>query len=205
MKIAVFASGRGSNFVAILDAVRSGELPARVTVALSNRADAGALDVARAHGIPAIHLTQQSYSTGASFAAAMLDALQTHDVDFIALAGYLKRIPPEVIQRYRDRILNIHPALLPAFGGPGMYGHHVHEAVIAAGVKISGATVHLVDEEYDHGAIVCQKSVDVHPDDTPATLAEKVLHIEHDIYPRTLAAFARQRVTIQGRKAWLNS
>jgi phosphoribosylglycinamide formyltransferase-1 len=204
MNIAVFASGRGSNFQAILDAIRNGELPARITVALSNRADAGALDLARANSIPAIHLTQKSFSTEEAFAAALMETLHAHAADFIALAGYLKKVPASVVRQFRNRILNIHPALLPAFGGPGMFGHHVHEAVLAAGVKVSGATVHLVDEEYDHGPIVCQKCVAVSREDTPETLAQKVLNIEHEIYPTTLKAFAEGRITIQGRSVWLH-
>jgi phosphoribosylglycinamide formyltransferase-1 len=129
--------------------------------------------------------------------------LAHYDVDLIALAGYMKRVPSKVIERFRNRILNIHPALLPKFGGTGMYGIHVHEAVLAAGEKVSGATVHIVDEEYDHGAIVVQKTVEVSANDTPETLAAKVLKIEHEIYPQALAAFATGRVHIEGRRAWI--
>jgi phosphoribosylglycinamide formyltransferase-1 len=203
MNIAVFASGRGSNFHAILNAVNEGQLPARVTLLVSNNSNAGALELARSQNIPAIHLSQKQCSSEQQYVERLLELLARYDVDLIALAGYMKLVPAEVIRRFRNRILNIHPALLPLFGGTGMYGIHVHEAVLAAGVKVSGATVHLVDEEYDHGAIVLQKTVDVSPNDTAETLAAKVLKIEHEIYPQALAAFAAGRVHIEGRRAWI--
>lgn len=204
MNIGVFASGRGSNFQAILGAIQEGLLPARVVLVLSNKGDAGALEIARASSLPAVHLSQKQFPDEDSFAAAMLGVLKEHDVQIVALAGYLKKIPLNVVREYKNRILNIHPALLPSFGGAGMYGHFVHEAVIAAGVKISGATVHLVDEEYDRGPIVFQKAVAVEAYDTPVTLAEKVLKIEHEIYPLALKAFAENRVTINERFVWIH-
>ena len=202
MNIAVFASGRGSNFQAILNAIDTGLLPARVSLLLSNRSDAGAMETARLRGIPAIHLSQKMFATEIEYANRMLSLLDEHKAELIALAGYLKRIPSRVITRYRNRIVNIHPALLPMFGGAGMYGHYVHEAVIASGMKISGATVHLVDEEYDNGPILLQKTVEVAPDDTPDSLAAKVLKIEHEIYPLALKAFAEGKVKVEGKKAW---
>ena len=205
MNIAVFASGRGSNFQAILTAIDAGLIPARVVVLISNKSDAGAIGIAQAHAIPTHHFSQKIFSSEKKFADAMLEVLEENHVEFIALAGYLKKIPAELIRQYRNRIVNIHPALLPSFGGEGMYGHHVHEAVIASGEKISGATVHLVDEEYDRGAIVLQKTVAVAPDDTPDSLAAKVLKIEHEIFPLALKAFAEGRVRIEGRKAWITS
>ncbi len=204
MNIGVFASGRGSNFQAILDAIQQNLLPARVTLVVSNKRDAGALEVARTHSLPAVHLSQQQFPDEASFASAMLAVLTKHGVQIIALAGYLKKIPSTVVRQYRNRILNIHPALLPSFGGAGMYGHHVHEAVIASGAKLSGATVHLVDEDYDRGPIVLQKAVPVEEHDTPETLAAKVLKIEHEIYPLALKAFAEDRVTINERSVWIH-
>jgi phosphoribosylglycinamide formyltransferase 1 len=204
MNIGVFASGRGSNFQAILNAIHQGSLPARVTLVLSNKGDAGALGIAHAHALPAVHLSQKQFPDEASFAQAMLGALKDHDVQIIALAGYLKRIPTSVVREYRNRILNIHPALLPSFGGTGMYGHFVHEAVIASGAKLSGATVHLVDEEYDRGPIVLQKAVAVEESDTPESLAAKVLKIEHEIFPLALKAFAEKRVTINERSVWIH-
>jgi len=204
MNIGVFASGRGSNFQAILNAIQQGTVPARVTLLLSNKSDAGAMELARARLIPTVHLSQKQFPDEATFAAAMLDVLKKHDVRLIALAGYLKKIPSAVVGEYRNRILNIHPALLPSFGGAGMYGHAVHEAVIASGAKFSGATVHLVDEEYDRGLILFQKTVPVEASDTAETLAARVLKVEHEIYPLVLKAFAENRVTIHERSVWIH-
>lgn len=198
INIAVFASGRGSNFQAILNAIQHGVLPANVCVAISNNSSAGALDIARAHRIPAIHLSQRQFLTEADYVGELLGILKSHNADLIALAGYMKKLPAKVVRQFRDRILNIHPALLPAHGGPGMYGMHVHQAVLKAGETITGATVHLVDEEYDRGPIVLQKTVPVKPGDSPEQLAERVLAVEHEIYPLALKAFAEGRVRIKG-------
>lgn len=203
MNIGVFASGRGSNFQAILDAIQQRILSARVTLVLSNKSDAGALEIARTHALPALHLSQKQFPDEDSFAAAMLAALTNHEVQLVALAGYLKKIPGAVVRQYRNRILNIHPALLPSFGGPGMYGHYVHEAVIASGAKVSGATVHLVDEEYDRGPIVLQQVVAVEEHDTPETLAAKVLNVEHTIYPLALKAFSENRIVMKEGSVWI--
>lgn len=203
MNIAVFASGRGSNFQAILTAITEGRLPARVTLLVSNNSKSGALELARSQNIPAIHLSQMQFSSEELYVGRLLELLARYEVDLIALAGYMKRVPTRVIERFRNKILNIHPALLPAFGGAGMYGIHVHEAVLEAGARTTGATVHIVDEEYDNGPIVMQKSVEVSPNDTPETLAAKVLPVEHEIYPKALAAFARNRVRIEGKRVWI--
>lgn len=203
MNITVFASGRGSNFQAILNAIDRGVLSARISLLLSNRSDAGAMEIARLRGIPTIHLSQKMFVSDGEFAQHMLSVLNKHNTELIALAGYLKHIPSRVIEQYRNRIVNIHPALLPSFGGAGMYGHYVHEAVIASGVKVSGATVHLVDEEYDRGPILLQKTVEVVPNDTADSLAARVLKIEHEIFPLALKAFVEGKVKIEGRKAWV--
>jgi len=203
MNIAVFASGRGSNFQAILDAIHGGRLPASISLVVSNNSSAGALEIARAAGIPALHRSLRQFPTQESFDDDLLATLESHRVDLIALAGYMKRLSPRIISRFRNRIVNIHPALLPAFGGPGMYGVHVHEAVLPSGAKISGVTVHVVDEEYDHGFILAQETVRVEPGDTPESLASRVLTLEHDLYPRVLAAFAENRVRIEGATAWI--
>ncbi len=203
MNIAVFASGRGSNFQAILNAIHQGDLPARVGVIISNNSSAGALEVARSQNIPAYHLSQRQFSSDQELVERTLSVLQDHSADFVALAGYMKKLPPELIKRYRNRIVNVHPALLPAFGGPGMYGMHVHAAVLQSGAKITGATVHLVDEEYDHGPIVMQRAVEVVPEDTPESLGAKVLRIEHAIYPLALKAFAERRVRFEGNRVWI--
>lgn len=203
MNIAVFASGRGSNFQAILNAIQGGRLPASISLVVSNNSSAGALEIARAHGIPALHRSLRQFPTEDAFDDDLLALLDRHRVDLLALAGYMKKLSPRIVSRYRHRIVNIHPALLPAFGGPGMYGSHVHEAVLRAGSKVSGVTVHLVDEQYDHGMILAQETVPISPEDTPGSLAAKVVSLEHDLYPRVLVAFAENRVRIEGTVAWI--
>jgi phosphoribosylglycinamide formyltransferase-1 len=193
MRLAVAISGRGSNLAALLAALPAGGGsgagggaaggPAEVVLVLSNRAAAG-LELARERGIPALVLADPAD------AQAWLDALAAHRVDLIVLAGYLKLVPPEVVERYRGRIINIHPALLPAFGGPGMYGRRVHEAVLNSGAAVSGATVHLVDEVYDRGRVLAQARVPVLPGDTPDTLAARVLGVEHRLLPAVVLAAA---------------
>ena len=194
LNIAVFGSGAGSNFQAILAAVQQGDIPGtRISLVLSNNSGAGILGIARASGLPAVHLSQKQYPDERSFARAVLSTLEAHGVNLVVLAGYMKRVPPDVVAAYRGRMVNIHPALLPRHGGEGMYGMRVHEAVIRAGDTISGATVHYVDEEYDHGSVVLQRTVPVLPGDTPATLAARVLETEHAIYPEALRLIALGR------------
>jgi phosphoribosylglycinamide formyltransferase-1 len=183
MRVAVAVSGRGSNLEALLRALGA-DAPARVVLVLSNRPDAAALERARAHGIPAEALTDSADG------AEWLDRLARREVDLLVLAGYLKLVPAAVIARFRDRVLNVHPALLPGFGGRGMYGHHVHEAVLASGARESGATVHLVDEVYDRGRILARARVPVLPEDTPDTLAARVLAVEHRLLPAVVLAAA---------------
>lgn len=182
MRLAVAISGRGSNLAALLAALPAGG-PAEVALVLSNRAAAG-LELARERGIPALVLADPAD------AREWLAALAAHRADLIVLAGYLKLVPPDVVERYRGRIINIHPALLPAFGGPGMYGRRVHEAVLASGAPVSGATVHLVDEVYDRGRVLAQARVPVLRGDTPDTLAARVLEVEHRLLPAVVLAAA---------------
>lgn len=175
--------------------MRRGEIPgASVRVVISNNSHAGILDIARANGIPAEHISEKQFRSHDEFVEHVLATLCKHEVNLIALAGYMKRIPSRIIGGYRNRIVNIHPALLPKFGGAGMFGMHVHEAVIAAKEKVSGATVHVVDEEYDRGPILVQRQVSVAPDETPASLAEKVLPIEHELYPEALRLIAEGKL-----------
>lgn len=183
MRIAVCISGRGSNLAALLEALGP-DAPAQVVLVLSNRAEAGGLEHARAHGIATAVLSDPADPD------AWLGQLDAARVDLIVLAGFLKLVPPAVVQRYRGRIINIHPALLPEFGGPGMYGRRVHEAVIASGAPNSGATVHLVDEEYDRGEILARQTVPVEPGDTAETLAQRVLAVEHRLLPAVVLAAA---------------
>ncbi len=184
MRVAVCISGRGSNLASLVTALPAGG-PAEVVLVLSNRADAGGIEWARDRGIDTHVLADHADP------AEWLAQLQRHDVGLVVLAGYLKLVPPAVISAYRDRILNIHPALLPDFGGEGMYGIRVHRAVLERGVPESGATVHLVDEAYDRGAILAQARVPVLADDTPERLAERVLAAEHRLLPAVVLAAAR--------------
>lgn len=204
MKLAVFASGGGSNLEAILEAVDAQRLPAEIVLVVADRDGIGALERAQRRGIPTAVLRPADFPETGAFARALLDALGRHGADFIALAGYLRRIPPEVVAAFRHRILNVHPALLPAFGGPGYYGRRVHQAVLEHGAKWTGATVHLVDEEYDAGPIVLQEPVPVRPDDTVDTLAARVLAVEHRLFPEALRLFAEGHARVEGRRVRLD-
>ena len=200
LRIAVFASGKGSNFQAILEAIEHGKIShTKIVAVISNNSDAGALAIAREHHIPAIHLSRKQFESDDVFNRSVLDTLTTYDVNFIVLAGYMKKIDSSIIKKYRNRILNIHPALLPAVGGAGMYGIHVHEAVLAQKSAVTGATVHVVDEEYDRGPIVLQKQTEVKENDTPETLAARVLDLEHKLYPEAIRLFAEGKVKIDGQ------
>jgi phosphoribosylglycinamide formyltransferase 1 len=183
MRIAVAISGRGSNLEALLQALRPGA-PAEVVLVLSDRAAPG-LTLARERRIPSVVLDDPA--DGGSWTAL----LRNHRTDLVVLAGYIRLVPSEVIAEYRGRIINIHPALLPEFGGKGMYGRRVHQAVLASGARESGASVHLVDEEYDRGAVLAQARVPVLPGDTPESLAQRVLDAEHRLLPAVVLAAGR--------------
>jgi len=185
-RLAVLASGRGSNLQAIIEHFDNlaRERVAKVVLVASNRADSPALIRAATASIDIANFDAADDGT------QLLELLRKFRVDLVVLAGYLKRIPPSVIREYAGRIINIHPALLPAFGGEGMYGARVHEAVIASGARESGVTVHLVDDEYDRGPIVAQWRVPVEPSDTPESLASRVLAVEHVVYPRVIEMVA---------------
>lgn len=201
LKIAVFASGRGSNFESILNSIESGKIKnTEIVCVLSNNSDAGALEFAKSKNIPTIHISRQQYTTDNDFASSLIKKLDEFEVNFIVLAGYMKILSPVIVRKFKNRIINIHPALLPKFGGKGMYGIHVHEAVIASGDKISGATVHIVDEEYDHGLILMQETVNVDENETAETLAAKVLKVEHKIYPEVVRLFSESKVKIEDGK-----
>ncbi len=193
LRLAVFASGGGSNLQALIDRFNRPDstAPVRVALVISDRADAPALERARRAGIEATHIQVNGRPAELS-TREMLAALESADIDLIALAGYLRLLPAAIVKRYPDRIVNIHPALLPRFGGKGMYGLKVHEAVLAAGEKESGATVHFVNENYDEGDIIAQRKVPVLPDDTPESLAARVLTVEHELLPDTIEELARK-------------
>ena len=191
-RVAVLASGGGSNLQAILDYFQAqGESrAAEVVLVASDRSDAQALERARRAGIDAVHMDATGRTTG------LKPLLESHDVDLIALAGYLRFVPVDITRQWRGRMLNVHPALLPSFGGAGMYGIRVHQAVLASGVRVTGATVHFVDEEYDRGPIVAQWPVPVLAGDSADAIAARVLAIEHRIYPSAVDAVARGQVAL---------
>jgi len=183
VRVAVLVSGGGTNLQVLLDALHDSPI-ARVTRVISNRPAAGALQRARRAGVPTTVL--RDAGDPGELQAALGDA------QLVVLAGYLRLVHPSIVARFRGRMINIHPALLPDFGGPGMYGHRVHEAVLASGAKESGATVHFVDEQFDRGAIIAQEKVRVEPGDTPDTLAARVLAAEHRLLPNVVLELARR-------------
>jgi phosphoribosylglycinamide formyltransferase 1 len=192
-RLAVLASGRGSNLRALHEHLVHGGhgSAAQVALVLSDHAEAGALAYAHQHDIAAVAI-----DGGTLGGERLLAQLSSHRIDLVVLAGYMRLVPEPVIAAYRGRIVNVHPALLPAFGGRGMYGLRVHAAVIAAGVRVSGATVHFVDERYDHGAIIAQWPVPVLSADTPEQLAARVLRVEHALFPPAVLAVAQRRIAL---------
>ena len=184
------ASHGGTNLQALID----GSLDAEIKVVISNNSRSLALERARRVRIPTAHLSSMAHSDSTRLDAAIADTLTSHGVELVALAGYMRKLGLETLRRYRNRILNIHPALLPKFGGQGMYGERVHSAVLAAGERVSGVSAHLVDEEYDRGPVIAQAEVPVLPGDKPDTLAAHVLEQEHLLYPQTIQRIASGQV-----------
>ncbi len=202
LRLAVFigTKGRGSNLMAIYGAMQEGRLSGEVALVIGTKPDAPALLRAQEAGIPVAVIAPSD-----DYEAKLLVALDQAHANTIALAGYLRKLPEAVVQRFRNRIVNVHPALLPAFGGKGMYGHHVHEAVVAYGCKVSGCTVHFVDSEYDTGPIVLQRTVPVLNTDTPETLAARILPEEHAAYIEALQLLAEGRISLEGRRVMVTS
>lgn len=181
----MFASGSGSNFQAIIDSIEKGEIEAQVSGLIASRPGIGAIERAISHNIP--HYILPDKRSDNTFSKVLLSKLKEWNPDLIVLAGFLKKIPTEVIEKYRNKIINIHPSLLPKFGGKGFYGINVHKAVVDAGETESGCTVHFVNEHYDKGDIIKQTKVVVSDDDTPESLAQKVLKEEHKLLPNVIA------------------
>ncbi|HEB83388.1 MAG TPA: phosphoribosylglycinamide formyltransferase [Bacteroidetes bacterium] len=199
VRLGIMASGRGSNAEALLLACEAGLVDAEGALVVSNRPDAGVHEVAKRHGVPSLHLARNQFTEGGEFADALIAAFRERGVELIALAGYMRKVPPRLLRAYPRAVLNIHPALLPRYGGKGMYGLRVHAAVIAAGDTETGVTVHYVDEEYDRGPILLQAAgVPVLPEDTPESLAARVLRVEHTIYPRAVQMWIEQRRSAGG-------
>lgn len=202
-KIAVFASGRGTNFQAILEGIKAGRIDAKIVCVISDHARPPVFEIARSSGIPTHWINRKQFSDAADYGDFLLNLLASYEVDVILLAGYLKLIPAPVVQRYRYAIINIHPALLPNFGGKGFYGERVHQAVLESGVKITGVTIHFVDEHYDQGTVIVQEKVPVLEGDTPATLAKRVLAVEHRLFPDVVAAYCAGDIKVdKGNVIW---
>jgi len=200
LNLCVFASGNGSNLNAVIKASLSGKLSSRVKLVISNNSGSGALKTAAKYKIPNKHISQKLFNSQSEFTKQILAELRKHKIDLILLAGYMKMLDPMIIKKYHNRIINIHPALLPKFGGKGMYGIHVHEAVLNAGEQITGATVHFVNEVYDNGAIIMQKKVKVKPGDDAVTLQKRVLRAEHKLYPEAIKLFEDGRIRVRNNK-----
>ena len=198
LKLAVFLSGSGTTLQNILDRAAARELDARVVCVISSRPGVYGLERAKLAGIPAIAVPRTNYASEAAFGDAVWAETRKHSPDLVALAGFMSLLP--IPADFRGRIMNVHPALIPAFSGKGMYGPHVHEAVIAYGAKVTGATVHFVDDEYDRGPVILQSAVPVLEDDTPETLAERVQAAEREIYPKAIQLFAEGRLRIEDRR-----
>ena len=196
MKLGLLSSHRGSGVQAVIDACAAGRLEITPALVISNNADAEVLARAARHGIPNAVLSGRTHPDPDALDLAIRDALNAHGVELILLTGYLKKLGPRTLARFAGRVLNIHPALLPKYGGQGMFGQHVHAAVLAAGDAESGVTIHLVDAEYDHGRIVAQCRVPVQAGDTVETLAARVLAREHEFIVETLDAIVSGRVKL---------
>ncbi len=207
LRLAVLVSGGGTNLQAIMDAMTSGKIKgAEIVAVISNNAGAFALERAKNYGTEGLLIAPKDYPCREDFNQALLEALLERQIDLIVLAGYLVVVPPCVIQAFENKIINIHPSLIPSFCGTGCYGLHVHEMALARGVKISGATVHFVDEGTDTGPIIMQKAVAVRDDDTPEILQRRIMEeAEWVILPETIRLIAEGKVHVAGRKVTIES
>jgi len=201
LNIAVFASGRGSNFEAVFSKIQAGEIRAKIKCLISNNPEALALEFAKKNGISAFAIDIKSVASMEQF----LKILEDNEIQLIVLAGYMRLIPNEVVERYFNKIINIHPALLPAFGGKGCYGMNVHKKVIKSGVKFTGATVHFVNNNYDEGQIIAQETVPVFQEDTPEDVAKRVLKVEHKLLPQVVKQICENQLVWENNKPWIKT
>lgn len=197
-RIGVLVSGSGSNLQAIIDAIEEGKISGEIAVVISNKPDVFALKRAEKYHIPTAVISHKDYDDSVSFTSAIVECLLRHQTEIVCLAGFMRILDRLFTDAFPNRILNIHPALLPAFGGKGMYGHHVHDAVIASGAKYSGATVHLVTPETDVGPIMVQGVVNVEDNDTSESLAARVLEVEHKIFPQAVQMLLEGNYKVEG-------
>lgn len=195
LNIGVLVSGGGTNLQAIIDEEKFGNINGSIKVVISNKKDAFGLERARHNNIEAIYETDED---------KVIEILKSHDIDLVILAGYLKIISPKFVNEFRNKIINIHPSLIPSFCGEGYYGQKVHQGVLDYGAKITGATVHFVDEGADTGPIIIQESIKVNDDDDCASLSKRVLEVEHKILKRSIKLFCENKLSIQGRRVFIN-
>jgi formyltetrahydrofolate-dependent phosphoribosylglycinamide formyltransferase len=198
IRLAVLISAGGTTLQNLLDRIADGRLAARIAVVISSRGDAFGLERAQRAGVPAVVVERRRCTSVEEFSARIFDHCREAGAELVCMAGFLQLI--RIADDFRGRVMNIHPALIPAFCGKGFYGHHVHEAVLAYGAKVSGCTVHFADNEFDHGPIILQRTVAVLEDDTPDTLAERIYEQECIAYPEAIRLFAEKRLRIEGRK-----
>ncbi len=197
LHIAVLLSGTGTSLENLLEKIDAGDVPGEVRIVIASKTKAFGLERARRRGIPALPIPRKQHPDVSEFNDAIHAVLEKYDIDLVLLLGFLS--PFETRGRFEGRTINVHPALFPAFCGKGFYGHRVHEEVIESGVKLTGATVHFVDAEYDHGPIILQEAVEVRDDDTPESLAERVQAVERRLVPEAVRLFAESKLTIEGR------
>ena len=199
-KIAIFVSGGGSNFKAIYNNIENGNIPGLIELVITNNPQCNAKKFALSIGIETIIVNDHRYPNNKDKENIILDHLQNWNIDLICLAGYMKMIPQNIIKFYQNKILNIHPGLLPKFGGKGFFGIRIHKAVLDSGEKFSGATVHFVDEIYDNGPIIAQRKIPINKNETPKSLEKRILKIEHEIYSEVIKAFCEDRIIIDNKQ-----
>ena len=196
-KIAVFVSGGGSNFMAIHHQIKQGKIPGEIVLVISNNPNCGAIEYANENSISHVIINETRYPNSHTRGELLTDTCLKAEINLICLAGYMKMLPPAFVKQYENKILNIHPGLLPEFGGKGFFGMRVHEAVINSGKRESGVTVHFVDEIYDHGPIILQKKVEVLETDTAESLAARILKLEHELFPEVVKAFCENKIIME--------
>ncbi len=202
-KLAVFVSGRGSNLKAIVSQIKSGNLTAEVAAVVSNKGNCGAIEFAKKENISAYVVSENKEGTKKTY-KELLELFKQQNINLIVLAGFLKKIPNDFVKAFQDKIINIHPALLPSFSGKGMYGINVHRAVFNSSVKVSGATVHFVDEVYDNGKIIDQICINISDVNSPEEIAEKVLKAEHELLPRVISNFVHNKIKLKNNRVYLS-
>lgn len=205
-KIAVLASGRGTNLQSVMDGIKSGRVKnADLRLVVSDNPKAYALERARASGIEALWINPAAFPGREEYNRELIEQLRKRQVDLVVLAGYMRILSPEFVKAYKNAIINIHPSLIPSFCGKGYYGERVHREALEYGVKVTGATVHFVDEGTDTGPIILQQAVEVLPEDTMESLAERVLKVEHILLPRAVDLYCRGCLKIEGRRVWIKA